>query len=558
MSTTKTNSPNAGGGTDAEPPDAGPSGRQRRGPLIVHDGAEGVDLGPFESCTAQEYLEGATSADTSDRTVVNLCRSYEYLSLGYYVTLLADARGTYVLPSLEQIEEIAHPYAYLRTLREAGLRTIDFAMVRGRRRALPELIVPDFKPGANGSHARPIRLGSVAKEQPRYAPADAEYVDIVCVLGKTRDPRFRQFCSAVFRALGFPLLHVRMFDVDDLWKIGQIAPARLADLAPEDRQLLTTALSKLAPPPAPTVASQSSRSSIACLWDPEDPFAASDEEALRMFERAAARQGALFAIIGPHDLNRLAEHDALFIRTVTSVDSISFRFAQTAESMGMPVIDDPRSILRCSNKVYLHELCGRHGIATPPSRIVSRKTTPEDLAPLGFPLVLKVPDGSFSAAVKRVDDQEQLLERMREMLKTAPLLVAQEYRPTEFDWRVGVLDGRILYTCRYYMARGHWQIARYYGSGTTRNGRVEAIEIADAPQAVCQLALESTSLIGDGLYGVDLKETETGPVLIEVNDNPSIERGYEDAVEGERLYDTIIASFLRRIEEASRKEPLTQ
>jgi glutathione synthase/RimK-type ligase-like ATP-grasp enzyme len=62
-------------------------------------------------------------------------------------------------------------------------------------------------------------------------------------------------------------------------------------------------------------------------------------------------------------------------------------------------------------------------------------------------------------------------------------------------------------------------------------------------------ALKAAGLIGDGLYGVDLKETEQGEVLvIEVNDNPSVDSGVEDKVAGDDLYDTILSEFMRRIE----------
>ena len=117
---------------------------------------------------------------------------------------------------------------------------------------------------------------------------------------------------------------------------------------------------------------------------------------------------------------------------------------------------------------------------------------------------------------------------------------------------IGVLEGRVLYVCKYFMARGHWQIARHYGSGNSRSGRVEAVPLDRAPAEVTRLALESTGLIGNGLYGVDVKETESGPVLIEINDNPNVERGDEDFAEGERLYDAIIGCFARRIDLASR------
>ncbi|GKT33749.1 hypothetical protein ADUPG1_007500, partial [Aduncisulcus paluster] len=53
-------------------------------------------------------------------------------------------------------------------------------------------------------------------------------------------------------------------------------------------------------------------------------------------------------------------------------------------------------------------------------------------------------------------------------------------------------------------------------------------------------ALKATALIGDGLYGVDLKHVDDKCYLIEVNDNPNIDSGIEDAVLGDVLYDRII------------------
>ena len=59
----------------------------------------------------------------------------------------------------------------------------------------------------------------------------------------------------------------------------------------------------------------------------------------------------------------------------------------------------------------------------------------------------------------------------------------------------------------------------------------------------------ATRLIGDGLYGVDIKQTERGPVVIEINDNPSIEYGVEDLHLGYELYRLIMADFNRRLYE---------
>ncbi|MGD9409590.1 MAG: RimK-like ATPgrasp N-terminal domain-containing protein, partial [Thiohalocapsa sp.] len=58
--------------------------------------------------SAREYLSGGTDWSARRRLhLVNLCRGYRYLSLGYYCSLLAEARGHRVLPSVETIQDLS-------------------------------------------------------------------------------------------------------------------------------------------------------------------------------------------------------------------------------------------------------------------------------------------------------------------------------------------------------------------------------------------------------------------------------------------------------------------
>src|ERR1700730_10356932 len=54
----------------------------------------------------------------------------------------------------------------------------------------------------------------------------------------------------------------------------------------------------------------------------------------------------------------------------TSIDDHTYRFARRAWQEGMPVIDDPISMIRCTNKVFLVELLGHNQVATPPTVII--------------------------------------------------------------------------------------------------------------------------------------------------------------------------------------------
>ena len=99
------------------------------------------------------------------------------------------------------------------------------------------------------------------------------------------------------------------------------------------------------------------------------------------------------------------------------------------------------------------------------------------------------------------------------------------------------------------MARGHWQIYNWGASKTLeKEGNFATIPLEDVPNSVIKLAQRSAKLVGNGLYGIDIKELDGGPTVIEVNDNPNIDFGVEDKVLGNELYERVIGAFIKRIE----------
>ena len=70
--------------------------------IIVERKEDWASYFPSEDIvTAQEYLEQTRENESGKRVqVINLCRSYKYLGHGYYCSLLAEARGHKVIPSV--------------------------------------------------------------------------------------------------------------------------------------------------------------------------------------------------------------------------------------------------------------------------------------------------------------------------------------------------------------------------------------------------------------------------------------------------------------------------
>ena len=213
------------------------------------------------------------------------------------------------------------------------------------------------------------------------------------------------------------------------------------------------------------------------------------------------------------------------------------------------VIDDPNSILKCNNKVYLAELLTRHHIPIPKTLLVHRDNVEQIIPLLALPCVLKQPDSSFSVGVTKVKSEDELQQKVESLLNKSELIVAQEYLPTEFDWRVAILDRKLLFVCKYYMAPGHWQIIKHREqSHDFVEGATAVVPLTEVPAKVTRLALKAANLIGDGFYGVDIKQIGKHCYVIEINDNPNVDAGNEDGFLKEALYQRIMEVFLHRIE----------
>jgi glutathione synthase/RimK-type ligase-like ATP-grasp enzyme len=152
--------------------------------------------------------------------------------------------------------------------------------------------------------------------------------------------------------------------------------------------------------------------------------------------------GCYVEFITREDYSRIGEFDALFIRETTAVNHHTYRMARRAQSEGLAVLDSPDSILKCANKVYLNELLRSARISTPKT-LVLLSENPKDADLLGFPIVLKLPDSSFSQGVVKVTNKDEFRTQVKEMLRVSDLVIAQEYMPTDYDWRVGVLNNEV-------------------------------------------------------------------------------------------------------------------
>src|SRR5687768_10097013 len=65
-----------------------------------------LDLPDVEVVSGKDYLTTETYRKLRNARVFNMCRSYKYQTIGYYVSLLAAARGHKPVPSVATIQDM--------------------------------------------------------------------------------------------------------------------------------------------------------------------------------------------------------------------------------------------------------------------------------------------------------------------------------------------------------------------------------------------------------------------------------------------------------------------
>jgi glutathione synthase/RimK-type ligase-like ATP-grasp enzyme len=281
-------------------------------------------------------------------------------------------------------------------------------------------------------------------------------------------------------------------------------------------------------------------------------------ESLLRFKKAAEDRGHELHYLFRAELQKIPRYDALFIRALTDPLNASYVASRIAELHGMPAIDDSRSIRICCDKVTMYRRLQLAGVAIPQTRIlkpadITAETAERLFDEFGSPLILKAPHSSFSSHVEKVDSASDFVSTGRRFLYRADRIVVQRFIRTTYDWRVGVLNGQPLYACRYMIPAKTFKIQAVV-DGKIEYGLVDSIPLQDVPACVLDAGVRAALAVGNGLYGVDLKQTEGGDVfVIEVNDNPSINAGDEDRFAPD-LYERVIRYLMEECNSSARAQ----
>jgi glutathione synthase/RimK-type ligase-like ATP-grasp enzyme len=458
--------------------------------------------------SSQDYLTNPKYALLKNARIFNLCKDYSYQSKGYYVSLLAEARGHLPIPTTKNIVD-------LKRLKLVRIVSDEFDDVI--QQSLKNIKSQDFT--------------------------------LSIYFGQNVAQKYKNLSALFYRHFQVPFLRVN-FNHTTKWNIQSIKAISESEIPKEHiSSVHEFANQYFAKKRYDTAKVTNYDFDLAILVHPNDPAPPSNPKALKKFVDMAEKMNIYAEIIEPKDLSRLSSFDALFLRQSTEVNNEAYTFARKAQQEGIAIIDYPDAILKCCNKVYMAEALQNANISTPKTVIVHSNNRNSVLEHTGLPCVLKAPDSTFSFGVKKAKTKEEYDALVTEMLKESDLIIAQEFCPSDYDWRIGIIDHKPFFACKYYMAKGHWQI--YNWKATDKNeqdGDADCLAIEDVPKNVIDMAVKSAKLMGLGLYGIDIKAVDGKLMVIEINDNPNIDFGVEDAYYGDLVYTEILSALKTRLE----------
>jgi ribosomal protein S6--L-glutamate ligase len=179
-----------------------------------------------------------------------------------------------------------------------------------------------------------------------------------------------------------------------------------------------------------------------------------------------------------------------------------------AEAAGVRCVNRPAAIAAVVNKASMGMRLASAGVPVPQTYLGSVERIAE-VATDRFPLILKPTCGDNANGLRIVWSRRELLE----LLWPEPLILAQQFHPgSTGDVKVYVAGRRV------------WAVRRPSPIEQTHGGRAD-VDSPGVPVAVTDEVRKLASRCGDvfglDLYGIDCLETETGLIVLEVNDFPN-------------------------------------
>ncbi len=233
-------------------------------------------------------------------------------------------------------------------------------------------------------------------------------------------------------------------------------------------------------------------------------------------------------LTGPEpDLNfrgrPLSSYDAILPRIGSSITYFGTAVVRQFEQMDVFTPNTANGISNARDKLRATQILSRHNIAMPATAFVRNRA---DVRPAiervgGAPVVIKLLEGTQGIGVI-LAPQVKVAEAIIETLHSTNQNVLIQRFISESrgrDIRALVVGDRVVAAMR------RTALGDEFRSNVHRGGSVEAV---DLPADYARVAVRSAQIMGLRVAGVDMLESDDGPLVMEVNSSPGLQ-GIETA-----------------------------
>ena len=188
------------------------------------------------------------------------------------------------------------------------------------------------------------------------------------------------------------------------------------------------------------------------------------------------------------------------------------------EWVGTPVVNRPKAIAAARHKFHSLRILAQHGLPIPPSLTVGSATFLEDaVAEIGnYPFILKPFHGTHGTGVMLLDTPTSLTSAVDALCDLHQDYVIQSFiaEAGGVDIRVLIVGGEAVAAMKRSAPPGEFRANIHKG------GSGEKMTLSDE---YIRVAIEAAAALELEIAGVDLLQTNEGPVVLEVNPSPGFE-----------------------------------
>jgi len=203
------------------------------------------------------------------------------------------------------------------------------------------------------------------------------------------------------------------------------------------------------------------------------------------------------------------------------------------EWMGTPVVNRSKSIAAARHKFRSLRVLAQHGLPVPPSLTVGSPTFLENaVAEMGdYPFILKPFHGTHGRGIMLLDTPTSLTSAVNALCDLHEDYVIQPFIP-----EAGGVDIRVLVVgCEVVAAMKRSAPAGEFRANIHRGASGEPVSLSET---YTDVAIKAAAALELEIAGVDLLQTNEGPVVLEVNPSPGFEE--LESVTGINVADAII------------------